>query len=556
MNIKELYSLWMEKADAEYKTELSAISDEKEINDRFYRCLEFGTAGLRGVLGAGTNRMNTHVVRQATKALSDYILSINDGKTVCIAYDSRRMSREFAHFSALVLCKNGITVYLFPSLRPVPMLSFAVRYMNAQAGIVITASHNPPEYNGYKVYWSDGGQITPDRCIPISDLIEKTDMFAVESMTEAEAREKGLLIDMPSEVDEAYYTYTMSLSVSQLSQKDKGNVNIVYTPLHGSGLIPVTTVLDRMGYNNVYVVKEQEKPDGDFPTVKAPNPENTENFDLAIKLAKAQNADIVLGTDPDSDRVGVCVRTDDGYRALTGNQIGAILAYYILSAAKQEGKLPDDAYIVRSIVSTPLCDEICAYFGVEMRKVLTGFRYIAEQIEKGKGNFMFGFEESYGYLAGTSVRDKDAVLASMLCAEACCFYKKRGQTLIDCLHEIYDKFGAYAEKTLSFSVSGMDGMEKLSHFMDSQHKQPPKHIGGMEITSVTDYLQGVGDIPRANVVTYDIGENVHITLRPSGTEPKLKLYVAVKADTEREAQALINRICEVCSGFVKEHLGI
>ena len=549
MNTSELYALWLSRADTEYKTELQSITDEREIEDRFYRTLEFGTAGLRGILGAGTNRMNTHVVRQATSALAEYIKSIEGaaGKGVVIAYDSRRKSREFALCSALVLSKAGIKTYLFSELHPVPMLSFAVRHLHTAAGIVITASHNPPEYNGYKVYWQDSGQITPDRSKPISEIIDRTDPFSVESMTEDKAIKTGFLRYIGSEVYEAYFVYTETLSQNALTQAQKDALTIVYTPLHGSGYKPVTTLLSRMGFNNVHIVDEQREPDGDFPTVKAPNPENVECFTLAKKLGEKADADILLATDPDSDRLGAMIRTNGGYTALTGNKIGSLLIYYVLSSKKAQGKLPSDAYVVRSIVSTPLADAICESFGVEIRTVLTGFRYIAEQIEQGNGSFIFGFEESYGFLAGTSVRDKDAVLASMLICEAAAYYKAQGKTLSDVLGEIERKYGAYEEKSISFSVSGKDGMEKLAVFMKKQHDAPAAEIAGRRVLAVADYEKGTYtsegenhpiNLPKSNVIAYESEGGVKITYRPSGTEPKLKVYIAVKAENADRAREI------------------
>lgn len=565
MNYRDIYDIWCKKADKAYRDELMSVTDEKDIEDRFYRSLEFGTAGLRGVLGAGTNRMNTHVVRQATKALSDYIKSIDGAKEkgVVIAYDSRRMSSEFAKEAALVLAHEGVKAYLFPELRPVPMLSFAVRHIGTAAGIVITASHNPPEYNGYKVYWSDGGQITPDRCKPISELIEKTDAFSVETIPEDAALSCGLLEYVSHETDEAYYSYTLSLSQNALTEAEKADICIAYSPLHGSGLIPVTSVLTKAGYKNLHVVESQREPDGNFPTVKAPNPENEECFTEALALAREKNADIVLASDPDSDRLGAHIKTDDGYLALTGNKIGSLLIYYILGSRSERGALPKDAYVVRSVVSTPLADAICSSFGVEIRQVLTGFRYIAEQIEEGRGQFLFGFEESYGFLAGTSVRDKDAVLAAMLMCEACAYYKSRGKSIADVLLEIEKKYGAYYEKCVSFNVKGKNGMAQLAAFMKSQHDAPYREIAGREVTALADFTKGMRisekgeeklNIPKADVISYDTGETAHITLRPSGTEPKLKVYVAVKAADADEAKTVTDEIVNSLTSVIDNAL--
>lgn len=574
MDYKTEYKRWLqcEDTDPELKQELSSLTDEKDIEDRFYRSLEFGTAGLRGIIGAGTNRMNVHIVRQATKALADYINSIDekDGSGVAIAYDSRRKSELFAKEAALVLCENGIKVHLFNTLHPVPMLSFAVKHLNCTAGIVITASHNPPEYNGYKVYWHDGGQITPERCAPITKLIENTDPLCVKAMAEKDAAPAGLLEYIGEELDNAYYAYTMSLSVhKELDGASKRNIKVVYTPLHGSGLIPVKALLSRLGYENVYVVEEQMKPDGNFPTVKAPNPENSEAFTLALALAKAKDADIALATDPDSDRLGVCIKRGGEYALLTGNKIGALLVNYILSSLKERNELPCDGFVVKSIVSTRLADKICEAYGVELKNVLTGFRYIAEQIELAKenahGTFLFGFEESYGFLAGTGVRDKDACLAAMLVCEACAYYKAKGMSLADVLDDMENKYGAYEEKGKSFNVSGKDGMTKLADFMDSMHNSPLSDIDGERVLAVSDYKTGkltelesgkVRDIslPTANVICFEL-DNAWVCLRPSGTEPKLKLYVGTNDTSRERALSRMEKLMSAFSGVITEALG-
>lgn len=574
MDYKTQYKRWLECEDtyAELKKELYSLTDEKDIEDRFYRSLEFGTAGLRGIIGAGTNRMNAHIVRQATKALADYINSIGekDSRGVAIAYDSRRKSAEFAKEAALVLCENGIKVHLFSELHPVPMLSFAVRHTGCVAGIVITASHNPPEYNGYKVYWHDGGQITPERCAPITELIEKADPLRIKAMTEDDAVRAGLLEYIGEELDDAYYSYTMSLSVhKELDSASKRDIKVVYTPLHGSGLIPVTTLLTRLGYENVYVVDEQSKPDGDFPTVKAPNPENSEAFTLALDLAKEKDADIALATDPDSDRLGVCIKRGGSYTLLTGNKIGALLVNYILSSLKERGELPTDGFVVKSIVSTRLVDKICGYYGVELKNVLTGFRYIAEQIERAEtekhGKFLFGFEESYGFLAGTGVRDKDACLTAMLVCEACAYYKAKGQSLADVLDDMENKYGAYEETGQSFSVSGRDGMAKLALFMEDMHKSPLSDIGGERVTACADYKTGkltdlesgkASDIPLpvANVICFEL-ENAWVCLRPSGTEPKLKLYVGTNDMSREKALSRMEKLLCAASDLINGSIG-
>ena len=574
MTYKTEYQRWCESpfTESNLREELLTLCDEKEIEDRFYRSLEFGTAGLRGVLGAGTNRMNLHTVRQASQALSDYIHQDESAvKSVVIAYDSRKMSREFALCAALVLCKNGIKTFLFESLRPVPMLSFTVRHLKCTAGIVITASHNPPEYNGYKVYGKDGGQMTPEKCAVIAQNIKDTDVLSVEFMSEEDAKGCGLLEYIGEDADNAYYDYTMSLSLHrELTYEQKNAVSVVYSPLHGSGLVPVTTLLSRMGYDNVYVVEEQKYPDGKFPTVQAPNPENPAAFSLALSLAKAKDATLAFATDPDSDRLGVCVADENGdFIPLSGNAIGSLLIYYILSSLHEQGKMPKNAFITKSIVSTRLADKICEHFGVSLRKVLTGFRYIAQQIEeserKGNGEFLFGFEESYGYLAGTQVRDKDACLASMLICEACAYYKSKGKSLFDVLREMEQKFGAYVEKGLSFNVKGKDGMAELASFMEKLHSQPCNEFAGLAVTRCTDYKsERITDyvihteckttLPCADVINYDLGEDIWVCLRPSGTEPKLKAYVGVRADKASQANDTAERICNAVTDMVKSEL--
>lgn len=558
------YTRWCkdEHTEENLRKELLALTDEKEIEDRFYRKLEFGTAGLRGVLGAGTNRMNIHTVRQATHGLAAYINTIEGAAAegVVIAYDSRNMSDVFAKAAALVLAECGVRVYLFKELHPVPMLSFAIRNIGCTAGIVITASHNPPEYNGYKVYWRDGGQITPDRCSDITKLIENCDPLNVKYMDEQEAVNSGLLSYIGDEVDRAYYDYTKSLSVhSELTAADKSEIRVVYTPLHGSGRVPVTTLLSELGYESLFVVEEQKLPDGDFPTVKAPNPENEEAFSIAKALAKEKDADIILATDPDSDRLGVCIKDADAYRLLTGNQIGAMLVHYILSAMSEKNEIPHDACVVQSIVSTRLTEKICESYGVKLYKVLTGFRYIAEHIEwcerERLGTFIFGFEESYGFLAGTSVRDKDGVLAAMLVTEAAAYYKTQGKSISCVLREMDDMYGAYTERGKSFTVSGKDGMEKLASAMKQMHTFPEKEFAGLKVTAFTDYKKGVRsdfltgeasktDLPEADVLCYELSDAAWICMRPSGTEPKLKVYVGANADSRDQAEALLDKISE------------
>lgn len=577
---KEEYLKWLAApalSDSE-KAELYGIaSDEKQQEDRFYTELEFGTAGLRGVIGMGTNRMNDYVVRRATAGLADYLLKIPGAaeKGVAIAYDSRRCSDSFAEVSARTLAAYGVKSFLYSTLHSVPQLSFTVRELGCIAGIVITASHNPPEYNGYKVYWSHGGQCGPQQADEILASIRNFGYFNTKIMDLDEAKEEGLVTMIGKEVDEIYYKKTMSVMLNpelvreEAAKMDEG---IVYTPLHGSGLVPVTAILDRIGVHNLRVVKEQELPDGDFPTVKAPNPEDPNAFKLAMELGKKVNAGLLFATDPDSDRLGVAVRTGEGeYRVLTGNQIGSILIYYILSELKAQGRLPEDGFVVKSLVSTSLADVICKSFGIEIRHVLTGFRFIAEQIDladtTGKGKFLFGFEESYGFLSGGFSHDKDAVLAAMLVCEAAIVYRSRGKGLVDVLNEIYEKYGYFIEKTKSYTLTGKEGIEKIALAMAALRKDPPTAFGEAEpILSREDFSKnekidcetgeagGIG-LPKSNVLRYFLPDDAWVVVRPSGTEPKLKLYVGAKAPTEQEAIARMERIMSegdaIVSGLLK-----
>lgn len=564
---KEEYLKWLAApalSDSE-KAELYGIaSDEKQQEDRFYTELEFGTAGLRGVIGMGTNRMNDYVVRRATAGLADYLLKIPGAaeKGVAIAYDSRRCSDSFAEVSARTLAAYGVKSFLYSTLHSVPQLSFTVRELGCIAGIVITASHNPPEYNGYKVYWSHGGQCGPQQADEILASIRNFGYFNTKIMDLDEAKEEGLVTMIGKEVDEIYYKKTMSVMLNpelvreEAAKMDEG---IVYTPLHGSGLVPVTAILDRIGVHNLRVVKEQELPDGDFPTVKAPNPEDPNAFKLAMELGKKVNAGLLFATDPDSDRLGVAVRQKSGeYRVLTGNQIGSILIYYILSELKAQGRLPEDGFVVKSLVSTSLADVICRSFGIEIRHVLTGFRFIAEQIDladtTGKGKFLFGFEESYGFLAGGFAHDKDAVLAAMLVCEAAIVYRSRGKGLVDVLNEIYEKYGYFIEKTKSYTLTGKEGIEKIASAMAALRAEPPTAFGEAEPILVredfsknekndceTGEAGGIG-LPKSNVLRYFLPDDAWVVVRPSGTEPKLKLYVGAKAGDEAAATERMNAI--------------
>ena len=563
MTPREAYEQWLKdfSDDRETVDELLSIqNDEKEIEDRFYTDLSFGTAGLRGVLGAGSNRMNCYVVRRATQALAKYILSTpgQAERGVVIAYDSRRFSDRFARQAALVLCKMGVKVYLFESLRPVPMLSFAVRHLKAIAGIVITASHNPAQYNGYKVYWEDGGQMPPERADKILELIRQTTYQESAPMDEDKALESGLLQIIGKDVDDAYMACVESLAISPELDREMGDkLTIVYTPLHGSGNIPVRRALADMGFTRVFVVPEQEKPDPTFHTVRVPNPEDPAAFKLALELQKKVHADLVFGTDPDCDRVGIAVLDGEGrVHALSGNQIGCLLLHYILDRRRANGTLPKNAAAVKSIVSTELARAICDDYGCAMVETLTGFKFIAEKIEQftetGEHTFVFGFEESCGYLSGTEVRDKDGVNASLLIAETAAWYKKQDMTLYDALEAIYKKYGYYDSRVTSFALSGMDGLQKMGALMSDLREKVPSEFAGKRVLAVRDYLKGErvdtqGSVSaleqgKSNVLYYELEDGAWICVRPSGTEPKVKLYVnamsASHEETEKQLQAL------------------
>jgi len=552
MSYKKLYEEWLTNPyfDEETKAELKAIAnDEKEIEERFYTELEFGTAGLRGILGAGTNRMNIYVVRKATQGLANYIIKMgNQDMGVAIAYDSRRMSPEFADEAARVLCANGIKAYIFESLRPTPELSFAVRELGCTAGINITASHNPAEYNGYKVYWADGAQITPPHDKGIMDEVKAiTDLSTVKTMAKVMAVESGLYTVIGAEIDDKYMACLKAQIKNQAvideMQKD---IKIVYTPLHGTGNIPARRVLKEIGFENVYIVKEQELPDGNFPTVAYPNPEAKAAFKLALELAEEVDADLVLATDPDADRLGVYVKDSKTgeYHELTGNMSGCLLAEYEISQMKAQGGLPADGAIIRSIVTTTMTDAIADYYGAEHIEVLTGFKYIGEQILKfentGKGSYLFGFEESYGCLIGTYARDKDAIVATMALCEAAAYYKKKGMTLWDAMIEMYEKYGYYLEGVQSIELKGKEGIEKIQSTLEKLRENTPEKFDKYKVVVAKDYKDGsvknlvTGQIsetglPASNVLYYVLENDAWVCVRPSGTEPKIKFYYGVKS---------------------------
>ena len=561
MDYKAMYEEWLNNPyfDAETKAELKEIEgDEKEIEDRFYMDLEFGTAGLRGVIGAGTNRMNIYTVRKATQGLANYILGVGgEKKGVAIAFDSRHMSPEFADEAALCLGANGIKAYVFESLRPTPELSYAVRKLGCIAGINITASHNPPEYNGYKVYWEDGAQITPPHDSGIMDEVKKvTDYATVKTMDKSAAIAAGMYQQIGADIDDPYIAELKSLVLHQdCIDAVKDDPTIVYTPLHGTGNIPVRRVLKELGFTKVYVVPEQELPDGDFPTVSYPNPETEEAFQLGLKLGKEVNADLILATDPDADRLGVYVKDSKTgeYHSLTGNMSGCLIGDYVISQRKaRDGKLPADGAFIKSIVSTNMADAIAKYYGIQLIEVLTGFKFIGQQILKfeteGKGTYLFGMEESYGCLTGTYARDKDAVVASMTLCEAAAYYKTKNMTLWDAMIEMYERYGYYKDHVESITLKGIEGLAKIQEIMNTLRADAPKEIGGYAVTAVRDYKEGtIKDVktgeekptglPGSNVLYYELTDDAWVCVRPSGTEPKVKFYLGVKGTSLDDADA-------------------
>ncbi len=547
MNYENEYKRWLEsdKLTASEKNYLKELSRE-ETEESFYRDLEFGTGGLRGVMGLGTNRMNIYTVRRATQGLASEILDCGADfaeKGVVIAHDSRNNSREFALEAANVLCANGIKTYFFDGLRPTPELSFAVRYLGCARGIVITASHNPKEYNGYKVYGDDGGQIPPGVADKIIKYIDNTDIFDGVKLCE-----NPKINIIGEEVDSAYI---MAVKEQSLGTKIPEDFKVVYTPLHGSGNIPVRRILAETGVKNVFTVPEQEKPDGDFPTVKSPNPENSEAFDIAIEYAKKQNADLVFGTDPDSDRIGVVVKTSDGeYKVLNGNQTGCLLLEYILRKEKENGTLPENGAVVKTIVTSELVRRIADDYGIITLDVLTGFKFIGEKIKEfensGKHSFVFGLEESFGYLKGTYARDKDAVVAAMLICEAAADCKQRGMTLYDGLMELYKKYGFCAQKLETLTLSGIDGSEKIQEMM---HKFRNENMP-FEVIKKLDYKDGLDGLPKSDVLKF-ILPNGWFAVRPSGTEPKIKFYFEVFGGSCEASRKSLDELIEcVCNGIV------
>lgn len=577
MNYKELYEEWLSNTcfDDETKAELKAISDdENEIKERFYQELEFGTAGLRGIIGAGVNRMNVYTVRKATQGLANYILKVGGAdKGVAIAYDSRRMSPEFADVAALCLNANGIKAYVFESLRPTPELSFAVRELKCIAGINVTASHNPPEYNGYKVYWEDGAQITPPHDTGImAEVKAVTDFATLKTMDKDEAVKAGLYNVIGADIDDKY----IAALKKQVKHQDcidavQKDLKIVYTPLHGTGNIPARRILRELGFENVYVVPEQELPDGEFPTVSYPNPEAAEAFELALKLAKEKDADLVLATDPDADRLGVYVKDDKTgeYITLTGNMSGCLLADYEISQIKELNGLPEDGALIKTIVTTNMADAIAEYYGVKLIEVLTGFKYIGQQIlrfeQSGKGEYLFGFEESYGCLIGTHARDKDAIVATMALCEAAAYYKTKNMTLWDAMIAMYEKYGYYKDGIQSITLKGIEGLAKIQEILDTLRNNTPEKFGKYKVLSARDYKKDtikdmvIGEVkptglPSSNVLYYDLEDNAWLCVRPSGTEPKVKFYYGVKGTSLEDATKLSDELGKEVVDMINEML--
>lgn len=551
------YNEWINSSiiNEEIKNELRSIENEKEKEDRFYKDLEFGTGGLRGVIGAGTNRMNIYTVSKATQGYAQYLNNHFKNPSVAIAYDSRNMSREFAKATALTFAANNIKVYLFEGLRPTPMLSFAVRELKCQGGVVITASHNPKQYNGYKVYGEDGGQITDETAKEVIGYINNLDIFAdVKSMIADEAIAKGLLQYIGEDIDKVYIENVKSLSLrKELIEEKAKDIKIIYTPIHGSGLMPIKRVLTELGFDNLNIVKEQEKPDGNFPTASYPNPEDKNVFNIALDMAKESNPDIIFGTDPDCDRIGVVVKDNIGeYKVLTGNQTGMLLAHYMLKSLSDRNELPKNSAVIKTIVTTEGVRKIVESFGAELIDTLTGFKYIGEKIkefeETNSNSFIFGLEESYGYLAGTFVRDKDAVIAAMLIVEMALYYKKEGLTLYEALVKLYEEYGFTQEELISIELQGKEGQEKISNCLDTLRKNKLTEVNGIKVVKSFDYnlseeityrdIRVISEInlPKSNVLKYILEDDSWFVVRPSGTEPKMKIYLSVVGESLKDSE--------------------
>lgn len=567
MNYKEQYKFWLESDyfDQDTKKELLAIeNDEKEIEERFYKDLEFGTGGLRGIIGAGTNRMNEYTVRKATQGLANFILQQGEANaSVAIAYDSRRMSPEFADTAALCLAGNGIKAYVFESLRPTPELSFALRKLGCISGIVVTASHNPPEYNGYKVYWSDGAQVTAPKDEEIIAEVNKiTDYNTVKTMNKEKAIEAGLYEVIGKEIDDAYMVELKKQIIHpEIISEVADDIKIVYTPLCGTGNMPVRRVLEELGFKHVYVVPEQENPDPNFTTLEYPNPEDPKAFTYALRLAKEKDADIVLATDPDADRLGVYAKDakTGEYVPFTGNMSGMLIAEYILREKTKNQTMPSNPALVTTIVTTNMAEAITTAYDVKMIEVLTGFKFIGEQIklfeQTGSNNYVFGLEESYGCLVGTHARDKDAIVAVMALCEVAAFCKKNQMTLWDMMIDMYEKYGYYKETQYTITLKGIDGSKQIAEIMDNMRKNPPKAFGDLEVLRFRDYKTGkimdmkTGEVsetnlPNSNVLYFELPDNFWCCARPSGTEPKIKFYMGVKGNSIEDAQAKVEKLTE------------
>jgi len=573
MNYLEEYKKWIDSRfiDAETKNELKAIeNNDKEIEDRFYKNLEFGTAGLRGIIGAGTNRMNKYTVSKATQGLANFIIKENgQNKGVAIAYDSRNMSKEFSEIAANCLNANGIKTYVFEELRPVPELSYAVRKLNCIAGIMITASHNPPKYNGYKVYWDDGAQIVAPKDKEIIKEVNNVEKYEeAKTMNKQEAVKLGLYNIIGKEIDDSYINELKKLILNPDKIKEQQNLKIVYTPLHGTGNKPVQRILNEIGFKNIFVVPEQEKPDGRFPTVDYPNPEDKKAFKLALELAKNEDADIVLATDPDADRLGVYAKDNKSgeYMQFTGNMSGMLIAEYILSQKKEKGILPQNSALITTIVSTNLAKAISKEYNLKLFEVLTGFKFIGEKMkifdETKEYSYQFGFEESYGCLVGTHARDKDAVVAVMMLCEAAAFYKSQGINLWEQMINIYEKYGYYLEDTVSITLEGSDGAEKIKQILNNLRENPKKELGKYKVLEFRDYQEekvinmntnevSKTDLPKSNVLYYELEKEAWCCVRPSGTEPKIKFYIGVKEYSIYEAEKSLDKLREKIFKYTK-----
>ena len=566
MKFLQKYKEWINSKtiSEEIKSELTSLKDEKEIEDRFYKDLDFGTAGLRGVIGAGTNRMNTYTVSKATQGYAIYLNNNFENPSVAIAYDSRNMSEEFAKATALTFAANKVKVYLFESLRPTPMLSFTVRELNCSGGVVITASHNPKQYNGYKVYGQDGGQITDEGVHEILSYINNIDIFEdVKTISEEEAMKKGLLQYIGEDIDKVYIEKVKSLILrKELVNEKAKDLNIIYTPIHGSGLMPIKRVLTELGFEKLSIVKEQEKADGDFPTTPYPNPEAKQVFELALEMAKDINPDIIFGTDPDADRIGVIVKDNSGeYKVLTGNETGMLLAHYMLKSLKDRNELPENAAVIKTIVTTEAVKNIVESFNAKLIDTLTGFKYIGEKIkefeETNSNTFIFGLEESYGYLAGTFVRDKDAVVAATLITEMTLYYKEKGLTLYEALINLYEEYGYTKETLVSIELQGKEGQAKIAKCIDTLRNDKVTEINGIKVVKAFDYklseevsyennnvIKSEINLPKSNVLKYILEDDSWFVVRPSGTEPKMKVYLSIVGESLKSSEEKINAFKE------------